>query len=374
MDDMIINHTGNSRLLKSSIPADITHEQLVTLLRDGTFPVDFNGYNSAGIKTLGTPLNKNTLLRDETAAAFGFTDKTAATVNNALLAAIMNTYAANNRFMRTAVSEPESFNALCGAVGVPIGATWADTCKDDIAKTAIMENGALMHIMWPFPELTGPFGALTPSLAAIKNSVKHGWYDLWPLGSSVAISIDAFHMASSMPAKRALFSLIAIDTDINKNSEVLPLTFFTTSYISETFSMRPIAVTSLNIIYDAFESAWRDIVEPETRRKLKQSIGYVSCFLFNVRNIYKDTYSLGGMSGYIDLAAKQYPLYTQGKRSKYMNNIYWLADTTNSAGTSNASVQATFSTGSNGIEQPGSAAQTNTYGLVFGFCVKPHIT
>lgn len=373
MDDMIINHTGNSRLLKSSIPAGITHEQLVTLLREGTFPVDFNGYNSAGIKTLGTPLNKNTLLRDETAAAFGFTDKTAATVNNALLAAIMNTYAANNRFMRTAVSEPESFNALCGAVGVPIGATWADTCNDAAAKTAIMENGALMHIMWPFPELTGPFGALTLNLAAIKNSVKHGWYDLWPLGSAVYVHIGALGLIDTT-ATNLRFELTAIDTDVNKNNEVLPLTFFAFGFSNKTFSLRYISATTISNISNAIDPAWRDIIEPETNRYFKQSTAYVSCFLFNTRNIYKDVYSFGNMSGYIAQTAKQYPLYTQKSRGKYTGYPYWLADVTSSAGTSYAYVPAAFYTSSNSIEQPGSGGQAQSYGLVFGFCVKPHIT
>lgn len=69
MKDMIPKATGNSRLLRSSIPENTTHEQLVAMLRAGTFPVDFAGLNADGIATQGTPLNKSTLLRDETAAA-----------------------------------------------------------------------------------------------------------------------------------------------------------------------------------------------------------------------------------------------------------------------------------------------------------------
>lgn len=73
MQDMVPKGTGNSRFLKSSIPENITHEELVALLRSGQFPVDFAGLNPAGIATQGTPLNKANLLRDETAAAFQLT-------------------------------------------------------------------------------------------------------------------------------------------------------------------------------------------------------------------------------------------------------------------------------------------------------------
>lgn len=69
MKDMIPKWTGNSRFLKSSIPADCTFEQLVNMLRNGTFPVDFAGLNPDGVAVQGTPLGKATLLRDETAAA-----------------------------------------------------------------------------------------------------------------------------------------------------------------------------------------------------------------------------------------------------------------------------------------------------------------
>lgn len=67
MKDTIIKGTGNSRYLKSNIPADITHEQLVQLLRNGTMPIDLNGVNMEGIEQLGTPLNTATLLQTETA-------------------------------------------------------------------------------------------------------------------------------------------------------------------------------------------------------------------------------------------------------------------------------------------------------------------
>lgn len=73
MKDMIPKGTGNSRKMKSSIPANITHEELVALLRSGEFPFDLNGLNPEGITQQGTPLNKATLLTDDTAQMLGIT-------------------------------------------------------------------------------------------------------------------------------------------------------------------------------------------------------------------------------------------------------------------------------------------------------------
>ena len=64
MKDMVPKGTGNSRFLRSSIAADITHEELVALLRSGKFPVDFAGLNSAGIHVQGSAYNKANVLPD----------------------------------------------------------------------------------------------------------------------------------------------------------------------------------------------------------------------------------------------------------------------------------------------------------------------
>lgn len=86
MKDMVPKATGNSRLLRSSIPADTTHDELVSMLRAGTFPFDFAGLNAAGISQQGTPLNKSTLLSDETVQKLGIPGSAAdATVNDAFM-------------------------------------------------------------------------------------------------------------------------------------------------------------------------------------------------------------------------------------------------------------------------------------------------
>lgn len=71
MKDFIAAGTGNSRYLKSSISDDTTWAQALEMLRNGTFPIDLNGINPAGVTQQGTPLNKANLLSDESAALFG---------------------------------------------------------------------------------------------------------------------------------------------------------------------------------------------------------------------------------------------------------------------------------------------------------------
>lgn len=71
MKDLVPKGTGNSRLLRSSIPADITFAEMVTMLRDGTFPVDFAGLNSAGVAVVGSAYNKANVLPDDVCASLG---------------------------------------------------------------------------------------------------------------------------------------------------------------------------------------------------------------------------------------------------------------------------------------------------------------
>lgn len=70
MQDFIPKGNGNSRSLKSSIPNGTTWEQALEMLRNGTFPIDIGAANEAGVLQKGNPINKSTLLKDETAALF----------------------------------------------------------------------------------------------------------------------------------------------------------------------------------------------------------------------------------------------------------------------------------------------------------------
>lgn len=71
MIDSVLKGTGNSRFLKSAVPAGTSWADALAMLQAGTFPIDFNGINAEGFQQVGTPLNKANLLKDATAAQIG---------------------------------------------------------------------------------------------------------------------------------------------------------------------------------------------------------------------------------------------------------------------------------------------------------------
>lgn len=76
MIDSVLKGTGNSRFLKSAVPAGTSWADALAMLQAGTFPVDFNGINTEGFQQIGTPLNKANLLKDATAAQIGLPPST----------------------------------------------------------------------------------------------------------------------------------------------------------------------------------------------------------------------------------------------------------------------------------------------------------
>ena len=76
MKDSILKGTGNSRFLKSEVPAGTSWADALAMLQAGTFPIDFNGINAEGFQQVGTPLNKANLLKDATAAQIGLPPST----------------------------------------------------------------------------------------------------------------------------------------------------------------------------------------------------------------------------------------------------------------------------------------------------------
>lgn len=74
MQDFVPLGTGNSRYLKSVENFKAlypTYDAFVAALVAGTLPIDLNGINEAGVAQKGNALNKNTLLKDATAALYG---------------------------------------------------------------------------------------------------------------------------------------------------------------------------------------------------------------------------------------------------------------------------------------------------------------
>lgn len=76
MIDSVLKGTGNSRFLKSAVPAGTSWADTLAMLQAGTFPIDFNGINTEGFQQVGTPLNKANLLKDATAAQIGLPPST----------------------------------------------------------------------------------------------------------------------------------------------------------------------------------------------------------------------------------------------------------------------------------------------------------
>lgn len=71
MIDSVLKGTGNSRFLKSAVPAGTSWADALAMLQAGTFPIDFNGINTEGFQQVGTPLNKANLLKDVNALTLG---------------------------------------------------------------------------------------------------------------------------------------------------------------------------------------------------------------------------------------------------------------------------------------------------------------
>ena len=71
MKNMQIAGTGNSRFLKSALTAATTWEEARSMLIAGTFPIDFNGLNDAGVVEKGTPYDVSSVLKDATTYLYG---------------------------------------------------------------------------------------------------------------------------------------------------------------------------------------------------------------------------------------------------------------------------------------------------------------
>lgn len=78
MRDLEIKGTGNSRYIKSSIPANTTFDEFLTMLRAGNLPIDLMGLNTAGIITQSpSAYSKANVLPDTVCSTLGLNSTTA---------------------------------------------------------------------------------------------------------------------------------------------------------------------------------------------------------------------------------------------------------------------------------------------------------
>lgn len=119
MIDSVLKGTGNSRFLKSAVPAGTSWADALAMLQAGTFPIDFNGINTEGFQQVGTPLNKANLLKDGTAGIIS---------------------------LPTSATPDEMFSALARLTGITYvlvgnGITVTATNGDTVKKTVANDNG-----------------------------------------------------------------------------------------------------------------------------------------------------------------------------------------------------------------------------------------
>ena len=178
MIDSVLKGTGNSRFLKSAVPAGTSWADALAMLQAGTFPIDFNGINTEGFQQVGTPLNKANLLKDATAAQIGLPPT--ATPDDAfkILAGILGiTYvlassgvtvtAQNGSDTKTAVA---ASNGVATFKGLPYGdwtfsATISGAVKSksvaiDVQKVRYLSLAALNDLSWAQIDTLGAAGVL----------------------------------------------------------------------------------------------------------------------------------------------------------------------------------------------------------------------
>lgn len=123
MIDSVLKGNGNSRFLKSAVPAGTSWPEALAMLQAGTFPVDFNGINTEGFQQVGTPLNKANLLKDSTAGIISL--PASATPDE----------------MFSALSRLTGITYVLAGNGVTVTAT-----NGDIAKNTIANNDGIAEI------------------------------------------------------------------------------------------------------------------------------------------------------------------------------------------------------------------------------------
>lgn len=136
MIDLQIKGNGDSRYLKSSVPAGTTWEQALEMLTAGTFPIDLNGINPSGIQTMGDPLNKATLLPDSVVTLLGIVAQNPL-IKDALTA--LHNQTVDGLALKADLASP----ALTGMPTAPTAANGTNTTQ--VATTAFVQDAITNH-------------------------------------------------------------------------------------------------------------------------------------------------------------------------------------------------------------------------------------
>lgn len=383
MIDSVLKGTGNSRFLKSAVPAGTSWADALAMLQAGTFPIDFNGINTEGFQQVGTPLNKANLLKDGTAGIIS---------------------------LPTSATPDEMFSALARLTGITYvlvgnGITVTATNGDTVKKTVANDNGiaeiyGLGYGDW---ELSATISGDRKTKTISIDVLGIRYLSLLPLNDLSWAQINTLGTAGVLGKMFALGDTKDV-TLSGIGTMTLQIADFDHDYLSGTTTANKASVTFLckNLLYQTYKMNSGDtnnggFPSSSLCSTLNGSIynALPSDLKAVIKTAYKWygtgnnttngkwsghklwlplTFEMFGESSYSPATehttgnARQYPIFTDNaSRIKKMNNgggsaqWYWLASP-------NATNSASFCrVNDDGSSNSGRAS--NGYGVCFGLCV-----
>lgn len=383
MIDSVLKGTGNSRFLKSAVPAGTSWADALAMLQAGTFPIDFNGINTEGFQQVGTPLNKANLLKDGTAGIIS---------------------------LPTSATPDEMFSALARLTGITYvlvgnGITVTSTNGDTVKKTVANDNGiaeiyGLGYGDW---ELSATISGDRKTKTISIDVLGIRYLSMLPLNDLSWAQINTLGTAGVLGKIFALGDTKDV-TLSGIGTMTLQIADFDHDYLSGTTTANKAAVTFLckNLLYKTYKMNSSDtnnggFPSSSLCSTLNGSIynALPSDLKAVIKTAYKWygtgnntkngkwsghklwlplTFEMFGESNYSPATehttgnARQYPIFTDNaSRIKKMNNgggsaqWYWLA----SPGATNATrFCGVYSDGSSDSD-----AASNSNGVCFGLCV-----
>lgn len=383
MINSVLKGTGNSRFLKSAVPAGTSWADALAMLQAGTFPIDFNGINAEGFQQVGTPLNKANLLKDATAAQIGLPPT--ATPDDAfkILAGILGiTYvlassgvtvtAQNGSDTKTAVA---ASNGVATFKGLPYGdwtfsATISGAVKSksvaiDTQKVQYLSLLPLNDLSWAQIDTLGAAGVLG-KIFALGDTKDVRLSGIGIMTLQIA-DFDHDYLSGATTAKKAAVTFLC------KNLLYQTYQMNSSDTNNGGFPSSSLCSTLNGSIYNALPSDLKAVIK--TAYKWYGTGNNTTNGKWSGHKLWLPlTFEMFGESSYSPAAerttgnARQYPIFTDNaSRIKKMNNgggsaqWYWLA-----------SPRAAYSADFCGVISGGSSGgnyASVSGGVCFGLCV-----
>lgn len=383
MIDSVLKGTGNSRFLKSAVPAGTSWADALAMLQAGTFPVDFNGINAEGFQQIGTPLNKANLLKDATAAQIGLPPSTTPDGMFQALAALAGvTYViVVGGVIVTATRGEETKTATANGDGIATfyalgygdweisatisGSKRTKTVTIDTQCVKYVSLAALNDVSWAQINTLGTAGVLGKifALGDTKDVTLSG---IGTMTLQIA-DFDHDYLSGATTAKKAAVTFLC------KN--LLYKTYQMNSRDTNDggFPSSPLCSTLNGSIYNALPSDLKAVIK--TAYKWYGTGNSSSNGKWSGHKLWLPlTFEMFGESSYSPATerttgnARQYPIFTgNASRIKKMNNgggsaqWYWLA--------SPRAADATHFCGVRGDGGSGNNPASTSVGVCFGLCV-----